>query len=1014
MAVVAAPGPLLVGREQELAELWSALVDARTGHGRLVLLAGEAGIGKTRLLEALAQAAHPIEVRMHWGRCWEGGGAPPYWPWLQLIEACADGIDPATLERWLGRGAPDVTQMVPRMATLLPGLIPTRPSESPDTRLRLFDSVTSFLYNAAADGGLVIALDDVHAADEASLRLLEHVAKEIGGSHLLCLATYRNAEAASEPKLGRRIRTIASLGSLIRLWGLDQCSVATLLEDNGLRGVTADLAREVCATTGGNPFFVHEVARLLQAEGRGKRATIPTEIRAAAGRRLSQVSEPTRQLLRKAAVLGREFDLRSLAGLTGTAEERVLDALGEAADRDVVEVRGLRRWAFSHPLLRETLYAEIADDDRAALHVRAAVALEASDADGGEPDLPTLAYHFRQSGPAGDAAKAAQYCQRAADTAMASLAFEDAVALLGHALDATEASTTGDGRRQRYEVLVRLGEANSRLGDFAAAREAFGRAVQMARALHAPELLARAAVGMGQRGGNVVDEACVAALEEALAALPAGDSSLRAQVLICLAESQKRLDARWDVVRAFADEGLALARRTGDAETLRLALWQWHHTYGQSPALSDRLAVINELVQLAEEAGDPEQLIVARHWRAYDLWESGDIRASLADLDANLADAEGLRLPFLMWVATFAQCIPSELEGKLDDAEAWALRAREIGERTGFGYVEHVFDSFLQGIRGLQGRFEEAEAIARNNIRRYGQRGVVDCFPVGAAICLAERGCDEEARRELEVMLADGLAPEAFGPPRSCCTAGLAELCWLLDHANHAERLYSMLLPFAGQNLRGGGSCEVPLGLLATLLQRWDEAEAHFERGHRRHRDMGAVLFDARARMAHGSMLLRRGGPDDAERATALFTSARDTFRSLGLELFEARAAEQLRLVSGGGDGLFRLDGAHWVVRYEGTTVRLDDTKGLRYLAHLLGHPGSKVHAADLLSLAGGHNAELDPERARQRVARAIRTSVDRITAVHPALGRHLQATVHPGLVSMYLPDARRPVMWRA
>lgn len=221
----------LVGRDDEMSELVAGLEDARRGRGRVFLVGGDAGIGKTRLVEALVGAAEPTEARVLWGRCWEGGGTPPFWPFVQVLRSLITDARAETLHEMLGTAAPDIATMVPELTRVLPSVRPRAPSDAPEARLRLFDAVTRALATAAAEaGGLVVALDDLHAADEPSLALLRDVAGKVARTHLLVVGTYRDAEARASPRSYRLLSDIGAADRRIELSGLDEQAAATLFE----------------------------------------------------------------------------------------------------------------------------------------------------------------------------------------------------------------------------------------------------------------------------------------------------------------------------------------------------------------------------------------------------------------------------------------------------------------------------------------------------------------------------------------------------------------------------------------------------------------------------------------------------------------------------------------------------------------------------------------------------------------------------------------------------------------
>ena len=257
-----------VGREREFAELIAGLEDAVAGHGRLCLLVGEPGIGKSRLAEELTARARARGALVLVGRCWEAGGAPAYWPWLQSLRAYVRRAEPATLRAQLGPGAADVAQLLPELRDVLPDLPPAPPVESEGARFRLFDSLTAFLKSVAAEQPLVLVLDDLHAADEPSLLLLQFVARELAHSRVMIVGAYRDVD----PTLADALRT--TLTELARepvtrtlpLAGLAEADVAHFISLVAPAAPAAELGAAVHTETEGNPLFVGEIMRLFGRE----------------------------------------------------------------------------------------------------------------------------------------------------------------------------------------------------------------------------------------------------------------------------------------------------------------------------------------------------------------------------------------------------------------------------------------------------------------------------------------------------------------------------------------------------------------------------------------------------------------------------------------------------------------------------------------------------------------------------------------------------------------------------
>jgi class 3 adenylate cyclase len=464
-------GSAFVGRTHEVGELLDYLEDALCGRGRLVLLAGEPGIGKSRLAEELSNRGRDRGARVLVGRCWEAGGAPAFWPWVQALRSYVREAGPDALRAQLGPGAADVGQILPELREILTDLPAPPLQDSEGARFRLFDSTAFFLRNAATSRPLVIVLDDLHAADTPSLMLLQFLAGELAESHILIIGCYRDVDPTLTDSLSS---TLAQLGReqvtrFLPLSGLAEREVASFIELSTDVEPSETLVASIHRETEGNPFFVGEVLRLLAAEGRlaevgdetTQRLAIPQGVRSVIGQRLGRLSPECKLVLTLASVLGREFSLEALELVGKRSRESLLEVLDEAAvERVVSEVPGaVGRLRFAHALIRDTLYYELPATRRVRLHAQVGKALETLYSENAEPHLAELAHHFFEAASAGSVGEAIDYAQRAGDRAVSLLAFEEAVSLYRMALQLTE------DRAARCDLLLALGEAQGRAGD---------------------------------------------------------------------------------------------------------------------------------------------------------------------------------------------------------------------------------------------------------------------------------------------------------------------------------------------------------------------------------------------------------------------------------------------------------------------------------------------------------------------------------------------------------------------
>jgi predicted ATPase len=446
-----------VGRVQELADLASALEEAASGRGSLVLVTGEPGIGKTRLMSELARVGSQRGVRVASGRCWEEGGAPPYWPWLQVIRTLG-----GDLEELVVPTGSTAAQRSPPAAVMPEG-----------ERLLLFDTVGRFLAAASSERPILVVLDDVHAGDEPSLLLLRFLGGVLAEARILLVASYREAEKRVR-ELSDVFAELARVGRRIPLRGLMptdiEAYVATVTGSTVSRRAVARL-HEV---TGGNPYFLGEVVRLLAAgdtlqslDGptEDPLLRIPEEVRTLIRRRVAALPREAVAALRVAAVIGREFDLHLLQRASRLSPPRMMTVLAEAATVGLIaEVSASpRRYSFTHDLVRETLYDDLPPRRRLEFHQAVGRLLESVYGDDLDPYLSEIAHHLLLAAPLADAGQAVEYLVRAGDRASAVLGYEEAAIHFRHALELL-AAAGGDAGERRGDLLLSLGDAQWRSG----------------------------------------------------------------------------------------------------------------------------------------------------------------------------------------------------------------------------------------------------------------------------------------------------------------------------------------------------------------------------------------------------------------------------------------------------------------------------------------------------------------------------------------------------------------------
>ncbi|MET0902798.1 MAG: AAA family ATPase [Acidimicrobiales bacterium] len=1056
---------MLVGRDALLAAGDAAVADAVQGHGRLLLLTGEAGIGKSTLAQAFADRARAEGAAVRLGACWEAEGLPPFTPWLDALRRPTDPACAALAERLGGGDAGDGDAAVTDAASAI------------RARARLFSDVADTLHEVSAEQPQLVVLEDLHWADAPSLELLVALAPRLRSMPVLVVGTYRDEEMP-------RPNPLAGLGGTAErmpVEGLDANAVAEIVA-----AVTGRLrddggAAELRARTGGNPLFVTEVARLLEA---GSDA-LPAGVQDALERRLARMSSGCVEVLGAAAVLGHEFDRAQLAVLV---DGDVVAALDEARGARLVGPceSDPTRWRFAHALVQATRYGSLSAAEREDLHRRAVDALQ------GQPGITaaSLAHHAIRATFDRDDPTPAQLLVAAGDEALAGLAWDDAMAAFERALTVAPSGPTGD--EVRAEAWLGIGAARVRL-DRPDVGEAFDSAASLARSIGRPALLARAAlgysVGLGAFEVRLIDHRQIDLLEEAVDGLPAEDPLLplvlaRLSVALAFLGSDDR--------RAeLAIRAVELARALEQPVVLGHALAARCDAFSGPEHVADRLAASQEITALGRRHRDLPLELLGRRLRVVALFEN--LRFAEVDLEieryARASDALGD--PLYAWYAPLWRAARALGKGELVDARRWADEAAAVGGQGGSqnsALLGMVFDFMV----GIELRDRAIAHRAFDEMLGFIPDELVELFSQSGAYVHARLGDLERARDVMARMSADAyeeIPRDSEWVPVMCqmaCAAALAGGDVRPAIARDA------LAPFAETGVVEGigaychGSAHRYLAMVAAAAGDADAVERHVEGALRLATDGGALLEALTA--LDGAWALRRAGrPAHEARADELAGGALRVFTGLGLE---ALAAEAIALGGAGQSApaaapvstlrpasstLFR-QGDTWAVTWEATTVHIKHAKGMADLAVLLQRPGRDVHVRELEGVAGagagtsaqpvlddeaarqyrqrlvdlaedleeaerhadgeraarlarerdllvdeltkayglggqGRRLGSDPdERLRKAVSARVKASIDRLEGLHPTLGRHLRASVRTGFFCRYAPE--RPTEW--
>jgi len=977
----------LIGRDGELRALAAAFERAAAGRGRLIAITGEPGIGKTRLVEEFVRRTGLPASRVLRGRCPEQAGAPSFWPWTRMLRAHAAARGADALRADLGDDAGVLAALIPGLATD-PSHVPPRGGEQ-ESRYELFAAVTALLRRAAAAEPLLLILEDVHWADEASLGLLEFVAQELDGARILLVITCRDRERASRPRaLGEAVRH----GQRLALRGLDAAAVAELVASSS-GAAAVPLAERLAEVTGGNPFFLVEVLRALEQEGRlasplgpGDVLTLPDTVRDSIRRHLEPIPAEDRDLLAVAAIAGDDFDVALLALALDSDATAALERLHLAVERGfLVERPGVAgRFRFAHALVRETIYGDLLPATRVHLHARVGGALESRYGEGA-PGAPfgALMRHFLHASPLGTSAKAVRYATLAAEQASAVFAHHDALAFYEQALAALGADP-GD-HAQRLSLRLAAADVARRAGFDRRSCELFLLAAQDARVRGDADALFSAAIGYYLLRPNLVefDAETVPLLEEALAAYPPDDGAARA-ILLALLSTVRTFDDG-GAGAALGAEGIAMARRVGDPNVLATTLLARQLVATAAGSTGERLALADEALSLAVAAAPP-LVHLARAARVHCLLELGEIAAAKDEIERMGQGVERLREPERRWQVLVRRAAVALLEGRFDDGARLATEA--LGTRRAAQDPTAMHDFVLQMFlarrdTGLTGGLEGS---LRFLVEQHPDTPFWSCV---LAVFLADQGRVEETRAVFESIASGGFARLLRHHNHGATLSWMARVATFLWDVPRAREIYPLLLPFAAQNIVLGarsqaclGSAQRYLGLLAATAGDVALAERHYQAAIAMHERMGARPVLACVQHEYARLLQYRAEPGDRVRARLLIEQARATSLVCGMtQLLEwierlgpvpaddAAAAPPAVLAAPPGNGaaseapvappvatsttaILRPDGDVWQVGFAGEVARMKDARGVHLLATLVRHPGQEIHVLDLA--AGG------------------------------------------------------------
>ncbi len=816
-----------VSRGDELRAGDRLLTDPARDRNAVLWLLGEPGIGKTRLATEIARRAHAGGAIVLFGRCSEDLSVS-YQPFVEALRTFVSEVPPGELAARLGNAPAEIARLVPDLSHRLAGLVPGGPASGEVDQQRLFEAVRSWVAVAGGDRPVVAVVDDVQWAARPTLQMLGHLLRSPKPSRALVLCTARNTSPDDNEELADLVAELEQRGvpsHRLELGGLDPEAVAELVERSAGRRLDdrlRDLAGRLHTETAGNPLFIDSL--LAAGEQTGE---LPRTVSETVRRRTRHLPGEVTDLLRLASVVGLDFDLPLVARATGRDELDVLDGLEAAGRAGLVDESGADRYRFAHALVRAALRDELSRSRRVRIHLQIGEALEALSADALDDHTDALAYHFSEAAPVGGLDKAFRYTVAAAERATRVLAYADAAAAYGRALEMLPA-LPDQGPVRRCQLLVARAEAHDRAGEFEAAWRMAETACTEAWDVGAADELVRAALALENirvLSRIAPAEAAIAPLERAEAILPAADSPQRAVVIATLAQAMAYSGRRTAAIER-AQTALAMARRVADPVALGEVIAATAFLDIPLERAAAMAVRATELLALGNQLDDDRLRGWASSMGAWSNLQLGDMAAFDQFLDEYALAADRMHQPFWTSSLPLGRHVRAMIAGDLELAEWLLTEFRNVFDR----WYEGVEGTMMFFLRREQGRLERVAPALRILVQQ--QQGA-NIWRPGLVALYIELGMMAEARDEFERLAANDFAA-TNDEAREVVLGLTAEACVALDDAQRADQLLDLLGLYRGKvlvtyRLACLGPVDRLLAMLSDTAGRPHEADALFD-----------------------------------------------------------------------------------------------------------------------------------------------------------------------------------------
>ncbi len=896
-----------VGRETELAQMKRALEVAKGGRGQIVAAVGEPGVGKSRLFYEFQATGHPGCVVLETLSV-SHGKASAYLPVIDLLKSYFEIVQDDDARRRREKIAGKVMILDRALEETLPylfSLLDVAEGEDQLARLdpemrkrRTLDAIKRLLLRESLNQPLILIFEDLHWLDEGSRALLNLLADSIATARVLMVVNYR-------PEFTHNWGN-KTYYTQLRLDPLGTENGEELLE--ALLGDGLDLGplkRVIIEKTEGNPFFIEEIVqalfeqRTLVRNGSISLARslntiqIPSTVQAVLASRIDRLPAQAKELLQTLAVIGKEFPLRLIREASAKSEDELERLLADLQMSEFIYEQPAVAdvsYVFKHALSQQVAYGSTLLERRKFLHERIARALEVHLPETVEAQPELIAHHYTEAGLQGPAIP---YWQRAGERALRRSANLEAVEHLKKGLELLGSSDDPTSEARRCSILLMLGQAQWRSGEFFEAQETLLRSADLAKSLGSIESMVRAALELVlvtyQVGVPGIQ--AIRLLEAALPHLGEGDSPLKAESLGGLA---RILGMTGELKKAtvYAQQGLAMARRLDHPELIGSCLMGVYFSLIGPDHAEARLPIAAEMLKLGRATGSPMGVQDGLFWHVNCLLESGETQEADAEIDAFQLLGEETNRPFVVTLSKVLRATLALMRGRFEESERFAREAFAVGQTMQTSTSAGAFGMQMFALRREQGRLNELEVAVRFFVQ---QETLAGTWRPGLAVIYSELGRAAEARE-----LLDALARRDFADvPRDSMWMGtmtyLADVCTFLGDEKHSKTLYQILLPFAGRNVVTGlaevchGALSRYLGDLATTLRRWDEAAGHFEDAMAMNARMGALPWLAHTQHRYAGTLIQRNQSGDRDKAITLLGTALSTARELGMRALEER-----------------------------------------------------------------------------------------------------------------------------